>query len=249
MNAPPQKALIFDVDGTLADTEQEGHRIAFERAFADAGLDWRWDPVTYRGLLAVAGGKERIAHYARTLGHPVDADFVARLHASKTRHYTSLLGGGEIGLRPGIERLLREGRDAGRRLAIATTTTPANVDALLRSTLGDDGPGWFEVVGAADSVAHKKPSPDVYTWVLEQMALAPDDVVAFEDSDNGVRAALGAGIERLVVTVTADTEDHELAGAPLVLDCLGEPDRPARVLRGAGPAQGFVDLGFLDAWR
>ncbi|MGD8812419.1 MAG: HAD hydrolase-like protein, partial [Thioalkalispiraceae bacterium] len=130
------QALLFDVDGTLADTERDGHRIAFNMAFADAGLDWQWSAELYGKLLAVTGGKERIRYYLDNFNtgfaRPANLDdFIAGLHRSKTDFYTALLSEGHIPLRPGVERLLREARDAGLRLAIATTTTPANVKALL----------------------------------------------------------------------------------------------------------------------
>jgi beta-phosphoglucomutase-like phosphatase (HAD superfamily) len=244
------QALVFDVDGTLADTERDGHRLAFNRAFADEGLDWPWDVELYGRLLETTGGKERIRHYAAHYlpGYRAPADFdalVARLHAAKTRHYTALLAEGRIPLRPGVRRLLEEARAAGLRLAIATTTTPDNVTALLEHSLGPESESWFEVIGAGDMVPAKKPAPDIYIYVLERLGLGPDACLAFEDSGNGLRAARAAGLAT-VVTVNDYTRTHDFDGAALVLDQLGEPDRPARVL--AGPALNghrMLDLGAL----
>ena len=146
-------ALIFDVDGTLADTERDGHRVAFNRAFADAGLDWEWSVELYGKLLAVTGGKERIRHYLDHFNTAFERpdgldEFIAGLHAAKTEHYTRMLSEGLIPLRSGVKRLLQEARDAGMRLAIATTTTPANVSALLNYSLAPDAADWFEVIAA-----------------------------------------------------------------------------------------------------
>ena len=161
---PELKALLFDVDGTLADTERDGHRLAFNRAFADAGLDWDWSVELYGQLLTVTGGKERIRYYLDSWRPDFKLpakfeEFVAALHKTKTRHYTVMLDNGGIPFRPGVRRLLGEAREAGLRLAIATTTTPENVTALLKSNLGEYGERWFELIAAGDIVPAKKTGP------------------------------------------------------------------------------------------
>lgn len=248
MSSSSLQALLFDVDGTLADTERDGHRVAFNQAFADAGLDWNWDPELYGKLLAVTGGKERIrhflAHYQPQFEAPADLDtFIAELHRAKTDHYTRLLAEGRIPLRPGVERLLREARDAGLRLAIATTTTPANVEALLSHTLGPAALDWFEVVAAGDIVPAKKPAPDIFLWALAQMKLDAADALAFEDSENGIRSSLGAGL-KTIITTNDYTREHDFSGAALVLDQLGDPDAPATVL--GGDAAALNGTSWLD---
>lgn len=229
------KALIFDVDGTLADTERDGHRVAFNRAFQESGLDWHWDTELYGRLLAVGGGKERIGYFCRHfLADPAEAarwtpEAIRELHGLKTSHYTALLDQGLIPLRPGVERLIREARAAGVRLAIASTTTPVNVTTLLARHFGEASTAWFEVIAAGDAVPAKKPAPDIYFLALERLGLVPEDCLALEDSQSGLRAARGAALPT-VVTVTGYTRWQDLGPAEIVLDHLGEPDLPFQVL-------------------
>ena len=219
------RAIIFDVDGTLSETE-ETHRRAFNRAFADAGLDWQWDQALYAKLLDVTGGKERIRYYIDSFGGSGAAldtldEFIPTLHAAKTEHYTAMVSGGEVSLRPGIRELLEDAQAQGFRLAIATTTTPANVDALLRATLG--GGGCFETICAGDSVANKKPAPDVYELALKELALPARACVALEDSRNGLVSSVAAGIAT-VITPGIYTSGHNFKEAALVIDDLTAMD-------------------------
>jgi HAD superfamily hydrolase (TIGR01509 family) len=239
------KALIFDVDGTLADTERDGHRVAFNRAFADAGLDWHWSVEHYGELLDIAGGKERIQHYVKTekpeFQVPDLPGFTATLHAAKTQHYKQLLQENIIPLRPGVERLILEARSQNLHLAIATTSRLENVLALLAITLAPESADWFEIIAAGDIVPHKKPAPDVYQCVLQQMQLQPEDCLVFEDSYQGLQAALGAGL-KTIITLNDYTRQHDFTGASLVLSHLGEPDLPCEIIAGEMPHSSYFHL-------
>ena len=224
------RAIIFDVDGTLAETE-ETHRKAFNHAFRSAGLDWAWDQDLYRRLLAVTGGKERIRYFIEDFGGAGaprgDLDgFIRELHAEKTSAYTRMVSSGELELRPGVRELINLARDRGFRLAIATTTTPANVDALLGANFGEAGQGLFEAVCAGDSVPNKKPAPDVYLKALDELGLPAANCIAVEDSRNGLLSASAAGI-RTVVTPGIYTHDENFDEAALVIDSLESLDEAA----------------------
>lgn len=214
-------ALIFDVDGTLANTERDGHRPAFNAAFAEAGLGWYWDETFYGTLLDVTGGRERIIHYAEkhdpaTQARPDFDAFVTRLHDLKTRNYQRLLAAGAIPLRADIGQLICDARTEGMRLAIASSSKRENVVALLCASLGPGADRWFEVIASGESVAAKKPAPDLYRWVLEQLDLPAVDCLAVEDSAHGLAASLAAGIPT-VVTVSDYTTRESFPGARMVL--------------------------------
>ncbi len=230
------QAIIFDVDGTLADTE-DGHRQSFNKAFAESGLDWNWDEALYDRLLKVTGGKERIKYFVSDFltgfAKPEDFEgFVRHLHQVKTAHYTAMLRGGLIPLRPGIGQLISDAHAAGITLAIATTTTPENVATLLEVGLGQNWDKHFAAIGCGDIVPHKKPAPDIYLWVLEKLGLPAVDCVALEDSENGLRASLAAGIRTFIVT-NRYTRNQDFSGAAAVFDDLADP---ADFCRAAGLA-------------
>jgi HAD superfamily hydrolase (TIGR01509 family) len=247
LTVPALEALLFDVDGTLADTE-DTHRKAFNAAFSGAGLNWHWDEALYGELLLVTGGRERIRFFldrhAPSFRPEGDLDaFISGLHRDKTRIYVQMLSRGDVPLRPGVERLIRDARAQSLRLAIATTTTPENVYSLLEHSFSTDATGWFDLIAAADAAPNKKPAPDVYLYALDRLGLPAERCLAIEDSANGLIAARQAGLE-VLITVNAYTRDQDFSGAAMVLDGLGEPDHPCRRLAGE-PATEMVDSDFL----
>lgn len=243
------KALIFDVDGTLAETE-DLHRRAFNAAFRALGLPWAWTPERYAELLSVMGGKERLAHYIDT----AHGDEAAALHAlapeihdRKTRIYGDLVESGSLCLRPGIARLLAEAVEAGIALAIASTTSRPNIDRLLAVNF-PVGATPFGVIACGDEAARKKPAPDVFALALARLGVEAGEAIAFEDSAAGIRSARDAGLA-VVATRSRYTEGHRLDGAFSAISDLGEPGAPHRHLGGAAWPGGFVTLAGLRAWH
>lgn len=230
---PMLQAVILDVDGTLADTE-EMHRQAFNTAFRMHSLDWVWSDARYADLLHVTGGKERIAHHIDSLDIAPAAKarlvgLIPLIHRTKTGLFTEFVRLGRLSPRPGIQRLIGEARANGVRMAIASTTSAANVDALIAAIFGAsfsrDALQWFSVIATGDVVPRKKPAPDIYHLALDGLGLAPWQAIAIEDSQIGVQAATTAGLVT-IATPTRWTATQNFDAADLVLPSLGDPDAP-----------------------
>jgi len=239
------KAIIFDVDGTLADTERLGHRVAFNQAFADAGLDWNWNEELYGELLTVTGGKERIKFFINKylddfkLANP--DKYIADIHASKTRHYVELVNSGKLPLRQGAASLIKSALKNDIKVAIATTTTWENVETLLKSQLGAGSLDWFSVIAAGDIVEHKKPAPDIYLYALNKLGLEAENCIALEDSRNGLLSSIGAGL-KTVVTTNGYTKNENLSEAELVVNKIGTEAKPFKIASGYNYGQSYVNL-------
>jgi HAD superfamily hydrolase (TIGR01509 family) len=220
-------ALIFDVDGTLADTERV-HLEAFNHAFQQEGLDWHWTVEQYTQLLDISGGKERMLHHWRSVDPDLKeveagavSDTINRLHETKTAWYENAVNNGAVTLRPGVLALMSEARRLGLQLAIATTTSPVNIAALLRSAIGTDWRSHFLAIGDASNAPVKKPNPQVYMKVLADLGIRAADCVAFEDSANGLRAAIAAGLDT-VITPNSFTAHHDFKGALRIVPDLSQ---------------------------
>lgn len=220
------KALIFDCDGVLVDTERDGHRVAFNRAFAEAGIRAEWDVKLYGELLKIAGGKERMTHYFDVKGWPrgkTAENLIPELHKKKTAIFTALIAGGNLPLRPGIARIVEEAHAAGIRLGVCTTSDPKSIAGVL-DLLGARRKAWFEIVLAGDIVKKKKPDPEIYLLAKERLGLDGKDCVVIEDSRNGLLASLGAGMPTLITTSTY-TKGENFEGAAMVVPELGDPPK------------------------
>lgn len=239
------RCIMLDFDGTIAETERFGQRVAYNRAFSELGLEWNWSEEIYGDLLSVAGGKERLLYYLERY-HPErlsDAstpDLIIEIHRTKIKHFARIAP--TIPFRPGLLRLAREANVAGIKVAIATTASKHGVEALLAQD--PILPSMITLIAANEAVEKKKPAPDVYLWALDRLALGAAECVAIEDSNVGLRAALAAGLPT-IVTVSDYTADDDFTGASAVLTCLGADDQPALSLHGPRPGAGKVDLPFL----
>jgi len=243
----PLKALIFDVDGTLAETE-ELHRRAYNRVFEQLDLDWRWDQELYRHLLEVTGGKERIAAYMDENGYLDDDPLrqqIDNIHAIKNRHYAEYVASGALELRPGVKRLMCEAIAADIPLAIATATSNINVQVLLKNSFCDGIVAQIKIIVSSDMVKRKKPAPDVYNQVIQNLGVSPQECIAFEDSYSGLKSAMAAGIPTLT-TPAVYTTHHDFTGAVGVVSDLGEPDLPYTHIAGLGEGDGHVSIEMLQ---
>ena len=242
------RGIIFDVDGTLADTE-EIHRIAFNRTFQEFNLDWHWSEKKYVELLSISGGKERMANFGSTLQKEfrTEKEFLALIsdmHKRKSIIYRQVLSEKKINLRPGVLRLIDELINENISLNIATSSSLENVDTLLKYNLGSEWRKLFDVVESSDTTKEKKPDPAVYKNVLRRSSLNVEHVIAIEDTQNGLMAAVLASL-KTIVTTHPMTSKNVFQESCLVIDCMGEPNRPFEVLSGKNFGHNYLNLSLI----
>ncbi len=230
---PELKAIFWDQDGVIIDTEKDGHRVAFNKMFKETGYDFEWDVDTYGELLSISGGKERMRHYFTEKGIILegipekDAELLLSLHKKKTAIFVEMIESGILPLRTGVKRFMQEAMQAGLRMGVCTTANERSANAIAKGMLGDID---FEFVLAGDVVSKKKPDPEIYLLALDRTGLSPDECIVMEDSRNGILAAKAAGL-RAVATTNVYTEDEDLSDASIVVSSLGDPDGEKGVLK------------------
>lgn len=247
------RALIFDVDGTLADTE-DVHRQAFNAAFAEMELWWNWSAGEYIELLKISSGPERLTRYieGQKLAPAEKERLLAKvpaIHRVKTRLYHEMISAGHAPIRTGVVRLIQEARAAGLQVALAATSSTSNIEALVSSSLGRDALGWFAVIASVDQVPNRKPAPDLYLRVASQLRVSPQECVVFEDSTNGVRSARAAGMVT-IATPSRWTATQDFSDAHMSLYSLGDPIDPLDPItsRSLGASQmGLAQVAELHA--
>ncbi|MFC1489691.1 HAD-IA family hydrolase [Candidatus Latescibacterota bacterium] len=246
------RAVVFDVDGTIAETERDGHLVAFNRAFDELKIPVQWDVETYGMFLRIGGGKERIRVQLDNLGYTNREgfdDLVRSLHERKTTVFRDIVNSGGVPLRPGIKRVITDIHNAGIKLAVASTSHENAVNTVLQRLLGDEIMEWFDIILAGDVVSRKKPDPAIYTLVSERLGISPAECLVIEDSGIGCEAAVSAGMKCLI-TSNHYTSGENFKGADLVVDSLGDPGMdPVSVTSNPGnvPVDDYVTVGTFEA--
>ena len=242
------KAIIFDQDGVIIDTERDGHRVAFNKTFKEFGFDFEWDVDYYHELLQVAGGKERMRHHLHTKGFgrevkPEEEDeLIKALHKRKTEIFIELIKEGALPLRPGIKRIMKEAMNRGLKVGICTTSNEKAAHAVAYEILKDIK---FDFVLAGDVVKKKKPNPEIYLLALKKGGLKAEECIVVEDSRNGLLAAKAAGMN-VVVTTNHYTEKENLREADIIVTCLGDPDGEKGKLKQGGEGINYNGVLGID---
>ncbi len=242
------KAVFFDQDGVIIDTERDGHRVAFNQTFKEFGYDFQWSVEKYFELLQISGGKERMRHYLHTDGFgveikPEDEDqLIKDMHKKKTQTFVELIESGKLPLRPGVKRLMQEVLDAGLTLAVCTTSNERAALAVAHGILKEIK---FAFILAGDIVSRKKPDPEIYNLALQKTGLQPEECIVIEDSLNGVRAAKAAGLN-VVATTNIYTEREDLSQADIIVTCLGDPEGEKGELKRGGESLDYDGVLQLD---
>jgi HAD superfamily hydrolase (TIGR01509 family) len=235
------KALFFDQDGVIIDTERDGHRVSFNMTFKEFGFTDEWSVDYYHELLQIAGGKERMKHLLQTRGfskaippEQVD-DLIKEMHKRKTAIFVELIESGKLPLRPGIHRFMKEAMDQGLKIGVCTTSNEQAAKAVTERVLSDIK---FDIVLAGDVVSKKKPDPEIYNLALSRTGLKPDEIIIIEDSRNGVLAGKAAGA-KVLVTTNSYTEKEDVSAGDIIVTCLGDPDGEKGILTKGDPSLNF----------
>lgn len=247
------KALIFDCDGVIAETERDGHRVSFNRAFKEMGIDAQWSIDEYKELLKTSGGKERMkvwfgSHNSALPGKNIDDELIRSLHKRKTEIFMEMGRNGELPVRPGIKRIINEAHEKGLLLAVCSTSNEKSVETLIKSAVGEKEFLYFDVILAGDIVKKKKPAPDIYDMAKKRLGLKAEECFVVEDNRNGLMAARNAGMY-CVVTVSFYSRDEDLKEADLLVSSLGDPEIPVSIFKpkcSVHLEKGFITIDVLE---
>lgn len=241
-------AVLFDVDGTIAESE-EFHRLAFNESFKEYGLNWFWDEAIYKELIFIGGGKERIRHYItrawpEMLKYKNLTSYISALHDVKSQIYEDYVNDSEIKTRPGVMRLIKELKKKKIRLGLVSSTSEKNLLNLFKKGLGIDPYDLFEIIAHGECTVQKKPSPDIYLWTLDKLKLPPQSCIAIEDAPRGSDSAVAAGVS-VIVTPSLYTRNEKFNKSILAVSSLGEPEEPFTLISGNSYKKKFVDYELL----
>lgn len=229
-NVQGRGALLIDCDGTIVETERDGHRVAFNRAFKQKGFNCEWEVGLYGELLTTGGGKERMTRYFKDYNpgawketeppekdHPV----IKELHKLKTQIFMDIVRSGELSLREGIEELVTAADAAGWAIAVCSTSNEESVKSVVETLLPEFAPSIK--IFAGDCVKAKKPAPDIYQLASKELGVAPMKCIVIEDTKIGMESGKAAGM-KVIVTKSIYSEDEDFENADLLLTSAAEVD-------------------------
>ncbi len=242
-------AVLFDVDGTISETE-DFHRKSFNEAFKEFNLDWFWDEAIYTELINIGDGKERIEYYIKRawpemLEYKNLTKYINSIHKVKNEIFKDFVLDSDIKFRPGVLRLINELKEKNVRIAIVSSTTQEDLFTLFKKGLNMDPNSTFDLIAHGGCTENKRPSPEIYEWILEKMRIAPQSCVAIEDSLRGLRSAVNANIN-VLVTPSIYTKKEDFKEANIVVSSLGEYDEPFKVIQGKVHGNKLVNIDLLN---
>ena len=239
------KAVFWDVDGTIADTELCGHRVAFNLAFKDFDLDWNWNEEHYMDLLKISGGYKRIIHYRNEVHSEISDSQCSKIQSRKSFHYKNLIQSGKIKVREGVFRLIDELSSNDIEQFIVTTSGRESLEPFLNTSLSSHIDHFSSVI-TYENVSNHKPYPDAYQLALQLSQKSEVNCLAIEDSMNGVAAAKAAKLNCLLTLPPWKNSTNNITNkANACVNSLGNLKHPSKVIYGKKLITSNVDFDYL----